>query len=43
MKKYNFLIIIISLAGILSFSSCGDDFLTTSSAGKEEIGGGCSR
>lgn len=40
MKKYNFLIIIISLAGILSFSSCGDDFLTTSSAGKEEIGGG---
>jgi len=38
MKKYSFLSIIIVLAGIFSFTSCGDDFLTASPTEKQEAG-----
>lgn len=38
MKKYKFLSIIGALATILSFSSCGDDFLTASPTEKQEAG-----
>ncbi|MBK5719672.1 RagB/SusD family nutrient uptake outer membrane protein [Dysgonomonas sp. Marseille-P4677] len=38
MKKYKFLPIIIALAGSISFSSCGDDFLTATPTEKQETG-----
>lgn len=38
MKKYSFLSIIIILAGIFSFNSCGEDFLTASPTEKQEAG-----
>ena len=38
MKKYSFLITIITFAGYLSFSSCTDDFLSAESAGNLEAG-----
>lgn len=38
MKKYKFLSIIGALAAVLSFSSCGDDFLTSSPTEKQEAG-----
>lgn len=38
MKKYKYLSIIGALAVVLSFSSCGDDFLTSSPTEKQEAG-----
>jgi len=38
MKKYSLLSILIALAGIFSFTSCGDDFLTASPTEKQEAG-----
>lgn len=38
MKRYKFLTIIAVLAGLLTMSSCGDDFLTASSTEKQEAG-----
>lgn len=38
MKKYSFLSILITLAGIFSFTSCGEDFLTADPTEKQEAG-----
>lgn len=38
MKKYKYLSIIAVLAGALSLSSCGEDFLTSSPTGNQEVG-----
>ncbi|GHT63066.1 membrane protein [Bacteroidia bacterium] len=39
MKKYKFLFVIIAFLGLIGMTSCGDDFLTTDSAGKVPAGG----
>ncbi len=38
MKKYSFLSILIILVGMFSFTSCGEDFLTSSPTEKQEAG-----
>ena len=39
MKQYRLLTVLVALSGILTMTSCGDDFLSASSTEKQEAGG----